>query len=152
MLGGLHLAHHPDPMRIRKDAISMDHAAVAAWLAAYVEAWKSYDPAAIGRLFSADAEYRYHPWDAPVRGRAAIVASWLEEGNRDAPGTYDAGYAPLVVEGRRAVATGRSRYFAADGASLVREFRNAFVLAFNADGECAEFTEWFMQAPDGAKG
>src|SRR5579859_1385411 len=96
----------------------MDHAAVARWLADYVAAWKSYDPGAIGRLFSADAQYRYHPWDAPVRGREAIVASWLGDG-RDAPGTYDASYAPVVVDGRRAVATGQSRYFAADGATLL---------------------------------
>lgn len=125
----------------------MDHATVAGWLDAYVAAWKTYDPDAIGRLFSADAQYRYHPWDAPVQGRADIVASWLEADRRDAPGTYDAHYAPLVVESQRAVATGQSRYFAADGTTLLRVFHNAYLLAFNDAGECTEFTEWYMQAP-----
>ena len=40
---------------------------VPRWLDRYVEAWRSYDPDAIRALFSADAEYRYHPWDAPAR-------------------------------------------------------------------------------------
>ena len=43
----------------------MDRAKVQAWLDGYVAAWKSYDPAAIGDLFSADVEYRYHPLDGP---------------------------------------------------------------------------------------
>ncbi|MGH3133154.1 MAG: hypothetical protein ACRDNY_05350, partial [Gaiellaceae bacterium] len=33
------------------------------WLEDYVGAWKSYDEAAIGALFSEDARYRYHPWE-----------------------------------------------------------------------------------------
>lgn len=125
----------------------MQHEVVAAWLAAYSAAWKSYEAEAIGRLFSEDAEYRYHPWDEPVCGRAAIVAAWIAEDNRDQPDTYDGEYTPLVVEGNRAVATGRSRYFASDGTTLVREFRNVFLLAFNDAGECTEFTEWYMQTP-----
>lgn len=124
----------------------MQHETVAAWLAAYSAAWKSYEADAIGRLFSVDAQYRYHPWDEPVRGRAAIVASWLDD-NRDQPGTYDGQYMPFVVEGNRAVATGRSRYFAEDGTTLVREFRNVFLLALNDAGECTEFTEWYIQTP-----
>lgn len=47
----------------------------AAWLDAYVQAWQSYDPQAIGALFAENATYAYQPWDEPVRGREAIVAS-----------------------------------------------------------------------------
>ncbi len=71
----------------------MDAVTVAAWLAAYVDAWKSYDREAIGALFSDDVKYRYHPYDEPVVGRQAVVESWLGEGEhedasaRDAPGT-----------------------------------------------------------------
>ena len=59
--------------------MTLDRPAFQAWLDRYVAAWKSYDPAAIGALFSEDAEYRYHPEDEPVVGRAAIVADWLED-------------------------------------------------------------------------
>jgi ketosteroid isomerase-like protein len=86
----------------------MTHEQVQAWLDAYVAAWRSYDPDAIGDLFSADALYRYEPYAEPLRGRDAIVADWV--GDRDEPGSWEAAYAPLVVEGDRAVATGVTRY------------------------------------------
>ncbi len=55
------------------------------WLDRYVGAWKSYDPTDIGNLFAENAEYRHHPADEPVRGRAAIIANWLDD--RDEPGS-----------------------------------------------------------------
>lgn len=122
-----------------------DRATVAAWLEAYSHAWQTYDPAEIGALFSEDAAYYYNPYGEPVRGREAIVAAWLE--NRDAPGAYESHYEPLVVEGDRAVANGRSRYFEADGATLKKEFDNIFVLRFDEAGRCAEYREWYMERP-----
>lgn len=122
-----------------------DRASVAAWLEAYSHAWQTYDPAEIGALFSEDAAYYNGPYEEPVRGREAIVAAWLE--NRDAPGTYASHYEPLVVEGDRAVANGRSRYFEADGSTLKTEFDNIFVLRFDAAGRCAEYREWYMRRP-----
>jgi ketosteroid isomerase-like protein len=113
---------------------------VQAWLDAYVEAWRTYDRDAIGDLFSVDASYAYHPYDdAPLRGREAIVQSWLSE--RDEPGSWEASYAPLLVDGDRAVATGESRY--ADG----RTFSNLYVMRFDGDGRCSQFVEWFMEQP-----
>ena len=61
----------------------MDAATVAAWLTAYVDAWKSYDREAIGALFSDDVKYRYHPYDEPVVGRQAVVEAWLGEGEHE---------------------------------------------------------------------
>lgn len=55
----------------------MTHDDVQAWLDRYVGAWQTYDPEAIGNLFSEDVEYRYHPQDDPVRGRAEIVTAWV---------------------------------------------------------------------------
>jgi hypothetical protein len=51
---------------------------VDAWLNRYIEAWKSYDPQAIGDLFSEDAVYKYGPYHGSVTGRDAIVANWLK--------------------------------------------------------------------------
>ena len=113
-----------------------------AWLDAYVEAWRTYDRDAIARLFSADATYAYHPYDdEPLRGRDAIVASWLEE--PDAAGSWEAAYRPLLIEGDRAVATGETRY--ANG----KTYSNLYVLRFDGEGRCAEFIEWYMQHPGG---
>jgi hypothetical protein len=64
---------------------TVDERTVAEWLDGYVRAWGSYDPDEIGALFSQDAVYAYNPFDEPVRGREAIVASWLDD--RDELGT-----------------------------------------------------------------
>jgi len=115
------------------------------WLADYREAWRSYDPSAIGALFSEDASYRYHPYDEPLQGREAIVASWLEE--RDVEGTYDGVYEPLVVTGDVVVATGTSTYKSTVG-SMDRVYDNCFIMRFDDRDRCTEFTEWFMQRPE----
>ena len=120
----------------------MDRQAFQGWLDRYVEAWKSYDLAQIGALFSEDATYRYHPQDEPVSGRAAIVASWLDD--PDAPGTYDAHYDALAVDGQVHVAQGWSRYFDPDR-SLRDEYLNVYICRFNAAGECTDFTEYWIQ-------
>jgi SnoaL-like domain len=112
---------------------------VQAWLDDYVAAWRSYDRGAIDRLFAADAEYRYRPYEEPVRGADAIVADWLDE--PDEPGSWEARYAPLAIDGDRAVVTGETRYAGGE------TFSNLFVLEFDADGRCRSFTEWFMEHP-----
>lgn len=123
----------------------MDHAAVQAWLDAYVHAWETYDPNAIAALFAEDAICYYHPYDEPVVGREAIVASWINPPRRDAPNTYAGHYEPLVVEGSLAVAHGRTQYFREDGKTPRGEFDNIFFLRFDADGRCSEYREWYME-------
>lgn len=120
----------------------MNADSVGRWLVGYVEAWKSYDPESIGALFSEDALYRYHPHDEPLRGRGAVVASWLED--RDAAGTYDAEYRPVAIEGDAAVATGSSTYYERPGGEIDRVYDNCFVIRFDQQGRCREFTEWFV--------
>jgi SnoaL-like domain len=123
------------------------------WLDAYVEAWRTYDRGRIEALFSEDVEYRYHPYDEPIRGRDAVVESWLGEGehesasSRDAPGTYEAAYVPVAVDGDLLVATGSSAYRPEPEAPIERVFDNCFVIRFDAEGRCREFTEWFMERP-----
>lgn len=126
-----------------------------AWLDGYVDAWRTYDPKAIGALFSENAEYRYHPWDDPVRGRDAIVADWLspdgDPGGRDEPGTYDAGYEPWAIDGDRVVAVGTSTYWTAiDRSTVERVYSNVYLIDFDVEGLCRSFIELFMKHPDGA--
>lgn len=123
----------------------LDRASVTAWLDSYVRAWKTYDPQAIGDLFSENATYAYSPFSEPIHGRAAIVASWLEQ--PDTPGAYDGHYEPILLEGDRAMANGRSLYFEHDGSTLETEWNNIFVLRFDDEGRCTEFREWYMQRP-----
>jgi ketosteroid isomerase-like protein len=131
--------------------MSVDRAQVERWLADYVSAWKSYDPEAIGALFSDNCEYRYHPADEPLHGRAAIVTSWLED-DPDEPGTVDATYAPVAVDGDVAVAVGESTYSRPRGGAVVAEYDNCFVLRFDDEGRCTEFTEWYVKRPEEGSG
>ena len=134
----------------------MDHASAQTWLDRYVEAWKSYEPSDIAALFSDDVAYRYHPNDDPVVGRDAVVASWLGDSDsadastRDAPGTYEAAYAPVAVDGDTVVSTGSSRYRETADGPFVRTYDNCFVMRFDGQGRCREFTEYYVRRQDGS--
>ncbi len=131
----------------------MDRAQAQTWLDRYVAAWLSYDAKDIAALFSEDVVYRYHPSDEPITGREAVVASWLGDGNpngastRDAPGTYAAQYQPVAVDGDVVVATGTSSYRERPDGPIVRVYDNCFVMRFDADGNCREFTEYYLRRP-----
>jgi SnoaL-like protein len=112
---------------------------VQAWCDAYVEAWRSYEPSAIDDLFTAAATYAYHPYDEPLRGSEAIVSSWV--GDRDEPGSWEASYSPLLIEGDRAIVIGETAY------TNGRRFSNLWVITFDGDGRCSDFVEWFMEHP-----
>jgi ketosteroid isomerase-like protein len=131
----------------------MDKAQVDRWLDAYVTAWKSYDRDLIGALFAEDVAYRFHPFDEPVTGRAAVVGAWLGEQEHpgastvDAPGTFDASYRTVAVDGDVAVATGSSTYLTEPGGLVDQVFDNCFVMRFDQAGRCREFTEWYIRRP-----
>jgi ketosteroid isomerase-like protein len=128
----------------------MTHETAGTWLDAYVRAWETYDPQAIGELFAEDAAYFEGPYEEPIRGRQAIVERWLV--NPDPKGSFAAQYRPLAVESDLVVANGRSRYFQPDGVTMRVEYDNIFVLRFDADGRCAEYREWYMRQPEQAQG
>jgi len=131
----------------------VDRTAAQAWLDRYVAAWLSYDADDIASLFTEDVLYRYHPYDDPIVGREAVVASWLGQANsggastRDAPGTYAAQYEPVAVDGEIVVATGTSSYRERLDGPIVRVYHNCFVMRFDAEGRCQEFTEYYIRRP-----
>ncbi|MBA2702201.1 MAG: nuclear transport factor 2 family protein, partial [Chloroflexi bacterium] len=115
----------------------MDRAGFREWLQRYVDAWRLNDPAAIGDLFSTDVRYAYDPFDEALAGRAALIASWLED--PDEAGSWQAEYDVLAVDGDVFVAHGRTRYLTDDRTDVDREFANIFVCRFDPDGRCREF-------------
>jgi hypothetical protein len=125
----------------------MERGDVARWLTDYVDAWRSCDRDRIVALFADGALYRYHPYDDPIVGSERIADSWLED--RDDADSWDAAYAPVAVDGQVAVASGSSTYTNPDG-TIRAIFDNCFVIRFDDDGRCSEFTEWFMKRPGDA--
>lgn len=131
----------------------MDRQAAQDWLDRYVAAWISYDRDDTSALFAEDVAYRYHPYDEPIIGRGPVVETWFggteseDASARDAPGTYDAEYAPVAVDGDTVVATGSSRYREEPGGTVVRTYENCFVMRFDGEGRCREFREYYLKRP-----
>lgn len=117
---------------------------VSRWLERYVAAWKSGDRGEIEALFSDDSRYRYHPYEEPVVGRAAIADSWLDDPDR--PGGFEASYECFAADGEVAVAIGTSTYFGTDR-EVESVYDNIFALRFDAEGRCSDFTEWYTKRP-----
>jgi nuclear transport factor 2 (NTF2) superfamily protein len=134
-------------------ATHITHETVQRWLDAYEHAWQTYDPDEVAALFSEDAEYRWHPYDEPEKGRDAIVNAWINPGgnasDRDAPGTYKGEYEPFAVDGNRAVAIGTSTYWTdASRSKVARLYYNNWLLEFDDEGKCSSFIEYYMKPRD----
>lgn len=130
----------------------MTKADVDAWLQRYIKAWRSYDPDDITVLFTDDVEYRYHPWDEPVVGAQTIAKSWVEDDRIDEPGSWEADYKCIAVDGDTAVATGYSQYLIAPDGEIRTIYDNCFIMRFATDGKCSSFTEFFMERPKPVNG
>ena len=122
----------------------MERSEVSAWLGEYVEAWRSNDRDRIAALFTDDVRYRYYPYQEAIVGAEAVADAWLDD--PDEPGSWEATYEPVAVDGEVAVAIGSSVYHEPDGG--VREaFDNCFVIHFGAGGRCREFVEYYVKRP-----
>jgi ketosteroid isomerase-like protein len=131
--------------------MALDRERVQGWLDAYVAAWKSYDRVQIAALYSDDASCRYHPYDEPIIGRDAIVESWFGTGegapSRDPEGTYDGAYITAAIDGDLAVVTGTSVYSGEPGGPIEQTYDNCWLIRFDDQGRCSEFTEWYVKRP-----
>jgi ketosteroid isomerase-like protein len=124
----------------------IDRQTVTDWLERYVAAWTSYDRGKIEDLFTEDAVYFAEPYADPLRGRRAIADAWLE--SPDTEDSWRADYRAMAACGDTGVGMGTSTYLTASGA-VNRVFHNVFVLAFDEDGRCREYREWYMLQPRG---
>jgi uncharacterized protein (TIGR02246 family) len=113
---------------------------VTEWIERYRTAWESNDPEDIAALFTDDAEYIGHPGTAPVRGREAIIAMWLEDA--DPPGETAFEWRPTLEAEDRAIVECRTVY------THAKTYRNLWVIDFAPDGRATSFTEWYMDELD----
>jgi ketosteroid isomerase-like protein len=105
---------------------------VEAWVAAYERAWRTSGTDGLAALFTPDVTYSYDPYEAPVRGLDAL-RPWWEEG-RDGPSeVFTMSSEPVAVDGDVAVV----RVEVAYGEPVRQEYRDLWVLRFDAEGRCA---------------
>jgi hypothetical protein len=108
----------------------------AEWVAGYVAAWQSNDPAEIAALFTELAIYRTSPDSPPRVGHEAIVAGWIED--IDEPGTWAFDWSILHEHDDLLIVQGRTVYPAA------KDYLNLWIIRLAEDGRATEFTEWYM--------
>ena len=108
------------------------------WVDGYLQAWNSNDPGQIGSLFTQDALYYTSPFNQPWSGREAIISQWLA--GQDAPGSFRFRYQVLSAADNLGIVRGWTEYL-----EPPREYSNIWVIRFDDQGKCSEFTEWFMQ-------
>ena len=116
----------------------VDAATLDAWVARYVQAWESNDPADIAGLFTEDARYSTAPDREPWRGRDAIVAGWLDR--KDEPGDWTFRHEIVATAGDLGFVRGWTTY-----ADPPTTYSNLWVVRFAPDGRASEFTEWWME-------
>lgn len=115
------------------------------WLDRYQAAWKTDDPAQIGALFTDDATYSTLPFREPKRGRDAIVAWWISQGDSQNQWRFES--ARLVVEGETGVVQGLTMY-PASGSSPEAVFSNIWVIRLAPGGRATSFDEWWIHRPE----
>jgi len=109
------------------------------WLDGYLTAWRTKQADDVRAIFTDDAEYWFHPYDAePVRGIDAIIAAWMEpEWTVAVP---DLGV--LVESDTLGIVRGSVDY---PGHS---SYMNLWEVHFAPDGRAQKFVEWYLKRPE----
>jgi ketosteroid isomerase-like protein len=115
----------------------VDRSGVTAWVAAYERAWRTPGTEVLAELFSPDVTYVYDPYEEPVRGLEAL-GPWWEEGRDGPEEVFTMTSEVVAVDGDVAVA----RVEVAYGGPVRQEYRDLWVMRFDAGGRCAAFEEW----------
>jgi SnoaL-like domain len=108
----------------------------------YILAWSTNDPSQIAGLFASDAVYDPQTAVGEHNGVSEIVAWWTEIDDDEENWEFE--WQPLVEMDDLAVVTGRTRYI-----EPALSYRNLFVIRFDDNGLCYDFTEWYIEEASG---
>jgi ketosteroid isomerase-like protein len=118
-------------------ATMTDRASVRRWVEEYERAWRMPGTARISSLFTVDATYLHSPYEEPVVGLDAIGRMWEED--REGPNeVFSISTDVVAVDDPMAVVRAEVRY----GQPVRQEYRDLWILQFEADGRCSWFEEW----------
>lgn len=112
------------------------------WMDQYVVAWSTNDPDDIAALFTEEAVYDPQTDDGEWHGVEEIVEGW--RAIDDVEDNWEFEWLPLVETDDLAVITGKTRYF-----EPPISYRNLFVIRFDPEGRCYDFTEWYIAEDPG---
>jgi hypothetical protein len=119
----------------------VDRDQLAAWVAAYEQAWRTPGTEGLAKLFAANATYRTAPYEEPYGGLAQIAALWeREREGHDELFTMNSQI--VAVEGDTGVVRVHVRY----GDPLEVSYQDLWIIRLDAAGRCAAFEEWPFRA------
>ena len=107
----------------------------------YVLAWSTNERKHIETLFTSDAVYDNQTADGEWVGRDEIVRRWQEID--DDEDNWDFEWSPLVETDDLAIVTARTHYL-----EPPTSYRNLWVIRFNDEDACYDFTEWYIEEDD----
>lgn len=119
------------------DPAALIRARLQDWVTAYERAWRTHGTESLDALFSVDATYRTAPYETPFRGLEAIGKLW--EAEREGPDEiFSLATEIVAVEDDTGVVRAEAHY-AGPPAS---EYRDLWIVRFDASGRCVAFEEW----------
>lgn len=110
---------------------------IEAWVGGYERAWRGAGTGSLRELFAEDASYRMSPYEKPARGLGEIADLWERE-RKGPEEEFEMRHETIAVDGDTAVVLVEVRY----GGPEPTEYRDLWVIGFDADGRCRTFEEW----------
>lgn len=121
----------------------MDTAAIDRWMAGYLAAWDSDDPADVAALFAEDARYYTTPFSQPHVGVDDIVNWWARNGDSQLEWSFE--YDVVAREGSLYVVRGVTTYPEGFGeGDVARIYHNIWLVTLDESGRATEFVEYWM--------
>jgi hypothetical protein len=108
------------------------------WMDDYVLAWSTNQADDIAALFTTDAVYDPQTPEGEWDGIDEIIRRWQERDQDEENWEFE--WRPLVETDAVAIVTGRTRYV-----DPPVSYRNLFVIMFDDQGRCHDFTEWWIE-------
>jgi SnoaL-like domain len=115
----------------------MDRVGVRAWVELYERAWRTAGTDLLAELFAPEATYQTAPFEEPFRGLPAIAAMW-EAGRAGPEEVFTMRSEVVAVEGE----TGVARVEVGYGDPVSQQYRDLWVVRYDAAGRCITFEEW----------
>lgn len=124
----------------------VDRAKLRDWIDLYVRLWRTEGTDRLDELFAPDASYSTGPYEKPHVGLDAISRMWAAE-RQGHDELFEIESEVIAVEGDIGVARIGVHYGQPHG----QDYRDLWIVRFDAGGRCVHFEEWPFWPP-GSKG
>lgn len=112
------------------------------WIARYEKAWRSPGTERLVELFAQDAVYLHSPYAEPLQDLAAIERDWEEQREGHTEVFSMEAEVLAVADDHPDGPLGIARLLVRYGAPVRQEYRDVWLVWFDAAGRARRFEEW----------